>query len=102
MEALAGGEAQESKKVPSRRSGLRLKICSVPLEHHRKDPKCGVLARGRGPFLLERGHLFVAGGAEPHEVPPADLGENPRRQLAACDSTQSSRVIWMSDTFPPW
>jgi hypothetical protein len=88
MEALTGSKAEESKEVPSRRSSLRLEIRGVLLEHHREDAQHGLVISRRGPLLLERGHLFVAGWAELHEVPPTDLGKNPRRQLSASDGTQ--------------
>lgn len=87
METLVGTEAQESEEVPSRRSHLRLKIRGMLLEHQREDLE-RVVSGGRSLFLLERSHLFAAGGAELHEMPPSALIEDPKRQLAARNGAQ--------------
>ena len=79
MQAFFGRETKESPEVPARRFGLCLKIRSVPLEHQREDSKRDIVISRCGLLLLERGHLFVAAGAELHKVPPTDLGEDLRR-----------------------
>jgi hypothetical protein len=63
-------------------------IRRVLLEHHREDSEHGLVISRRGPLLLERDDLVVAGRAKLHEVSPTDLGKNPGRQLSAGDGTQ--------------